>query len=289
MRAVGDAGTEVTTQQEDEGEPTRTMSRFRRWRAMEHVRALAGRIGVRVRATEGERRGARYIARRFRELGYEVATRRFSVDGARSRNVVAKWPGARRFGIVLGAHMDSVSGSPGANDNASGVAVLLEIARLARATEQMSYLKLVAFGAEEYGEDGRHHVGSQVFVDRISSIGRRRLGGMVSVDMIADGRPLIIGTSGIGPDVLARILYRRLSRAGFNVKYRTMCDCSDNGPFERAGIPAAFMWSGYEPNYHDPSDTVPNMSPEDLERTGKAVRRFVKGVDQDLLERLRRY
>ncbi|MGH2757375.1 MAG: M28 family peptidase [Actinomycetota bacterium] len=269
---------------------TASIGPFGRRRAMDHVRALAGRIGVRVRATEGERRGARYIKRRFEDLGYEVFVQRFSVDGGTSRNVVASWPGARRYPIVLGGHMDSVPTSPGANDNASGVAVLLEIARLVRDTDEAGFLRFIAFGSEEYGSNGSHHVGSQVFVNRLTPQGRRKMGGMISVDMIADGRPLIVGSAGIGPDVLARILYRKLNRAGFAVEYRTTCDCSDNGPFERAGIPGSFMWSGPESNYHDSSDTVANMSPADLERTGKALRLFiVRTVDQALLDRLRRY
>ncbi len=256
---------------------------------MDHVRKLAGDIGVRVRATEGERLGARYIKKEFERLGYNVHVQKFSVDGGTSRNVVAWWPDARRYPIVVGGHMDSVPTSPGANDNASGVAVVLEIARLARGTRQAGFLRFVAFGAEEYGSDGRHHVGSEIFVDRLGPKGRRKLGGMVSVDMVADGRPLIIGNSGISEDVLARYLYRRVDKANVAVEYRTLCDCSDNGPFEQAGIPASFMWSGDEPNYHDDSDTVANMSPRDLERTGKAVRAFVKSLDQALLDRLRRY
>lgn len=267
----------------------RELSEFKRRRAMDHVRALAADIGVRVRATEGERRGATYIKRELEALGYEVFVQKFSVDGRRSRNVVAKWPGARRYPIVIGAHMDSVPTSPGANDNASGVAVMLEIARIARDTRHAQFLKFIAFGAEEYGTDGTHHVGSQVYVNRLGDKGRRRLGGMVSVDMVADGRPLLIGTSGIGPEVLARHVYKRADRANIRVRYITTCDCSDNGPFERAGIPASFMWSGPESNYHDDSDTAPNMVPRDLERTGKAVRAFVRSVRQELLERLRRY
>ena len=256
---------------------------------MSHVRHLAGEIGVRVRATRGERRGAAYIARTFRDLGYRVHVQTFDVDGGTSRNVVAWWPGARRYPIVLGAHMDSVAGSPGANDNASGVAVLLEIARLTRRTAYAGFLRFVAFGSEEYGADGRHHVGSQVFVERLGPKGRRKLAGMVSVDMVADGRPLLVGSSGIGPRVMGRTLYRRLARTPISVEYLTLCDCSDHGPFEHAGIPASFMYSGKESNYHDPSDTVANMVPRDLERTGKAVRRFVLTIDQALIDRLRRY
>ena len=99
-------------------------------RAMRHVRRLAGRIGVRLRATRGERRGASYVAKKLRAYGYRVRVPTFSVDGRTSRNVVARWPGSRRRAIVIGAHIDSVRGSPGANDNASGVAVMLELARV---------------------------------------------------------------------------------------------------------------------------------------------------------------
>lgn len=110
---------------------------------------------------------------------------------------------------------------------------------------------------------------------------------MVSVDMIADGRPLITGTAGIGSPALARLLHRMFRRAGIATRYRTTCDCSDNGPFERTGIPAAFLWSGDEPNYHDSSDRVRNLRPRDLARTGRAVRIFVGRVDGPMLDRLR--
>lgn len=292
MVAQGPAGLQTLTPSptDSPSEPEfRVLGEFKRPRAMEHVRALAADIGIRVRATRGDTRGAVYVKREFESLGYDVFVQKFSVDGRTSRNVVAKWPGARRYPIVIGAHIDTVPGSPGANDNASGTAVMLEIARIARDTRHAPFLKFVGFGAEEFGPDGTHHVGSQVFVDRLGEKGWRRLGGMISVDMIADGRPLLVGTSGIGPEVLARHVYRRADRANIGVRYITTCDCSDNGPFERAGIPATFMWSGDEPNYHDDSDTVVNMVPSDLERTGKAVRAFVRSVGQDLLDRLRRY
>jgi Zn-dependent M28 family amino/carboxypeptidase len=110
---------------------------------------------------------------------------------------------------------------------------------------------------------------------------------MISVDMIADGRPLIDGTAGIGPEIVARTLLRKIRAAGIGVVYRTTCDCSDNGPFERAGIPAAFLWSGDEPDYHSPSDTVANLSPPDVARTGRALRAFVKSLDRTVVRRFR--
>ena len=253
-----------------------------------HVRRLSRGVGVRVRATRGERRGIRYVANELRAQGYRVRVRGFSVDGRRSHNLTAVWPSAVKHPFVVGAHIDTVAGSPGANDNASGVAVVLELARLSAGTRRARYAKFVVFGAEEYGTDGRHHVGSAVFVKRIGRRGRARLPGMVSVDMIADGRPLIVGTAGIGPGIVARALYRRVRGAGIEVVRRTTCDCSDNGPFERAGIPAAFAWSGPEADYHSPSDTARNLSRRDLRRSGRALRVFVRSLRPETLRRFRK-
>jgi Iap family predicted aminopeptidase len=267
--------------------PTRSIRPFSTYYAMRHVRRLAGKIGPRVRATRAEKRAARYFRHELQDKGFVTNVQHFKVDGGRSRNVVAWWPGARRYPVVIGAHIDTVPGAPGANDNASGVAILIEIARALRGRKHVRNVRLVAFGSEEYGSNGTHHVGSHVFVKRLGRKGRRKLAGMVSVDMVADGRPLIIGTAGIGPSVVARTLYRRLKRKNVSVAYRTTCDCSDNGPFELAGIPAAFMWSGDEPNYHDPSDTVSNMSKRDFRRSGRAVRRFIKSLDRRTLRHFR--
>lgn len=265
------------------------LPRFSRYRAMKVVRKLAGDIGVRVRATSSERKGARYIARRFRRFGYDVKIRRFKVDGGTSRNVIATRPDAIRFPFIMGGHMDTVPGAPGANDNASGVAVVLEMARLVKDDPRGRFLRFVAFGSEEYGKDGRHHVGSQVMVDRMSRRARRRTPGMLSIDMIADGRPLIAGYSGFASGVVARDVHRKLERAGIGMTFRVLCDCSDHGPFERAGIPAGFLWSGDEPNYHDPSDTVTNMSRKDLARTGRGVRAYIRTFSRALIDRYRRH
>lgn len=261
---------------------------FSKPRAMAHIRKLARDIGIRERATPNERAGARYVARKFRSFGYDVKIQRFSVDGGTSRNVVASWPHSRRYGLVVGGHMDSVPGAPGANDNASGTAVVLELARDYAGTSQALFVKFVGFGSEEYGDDGRHHVGSQVYVKRLGSEGRNRLAGAISVDMIADGRPLLVGNSDIADDVVARTLYRKIKSFGTSVRYEVLCDCSDHGPFEHAGIPGAFAYSGPESNYHSPSDTVVNLKPDDVLRTGRAMRAFLKDLDLGMLRKFRR-
>jgi hypothetical protein len=256
-------------------------------RALRHVRILARRIGVRVRSKPGERAASKYVRKKFEEFGYGTRVQTFAVDGGTSRNVAAWWPGSGRYGLVVGAHMDTVPRSPGANDNASGVAVMLEMARIAAGRNPVRFVRFVAFGSEEFGTNGKHHVGSRVYVKRLRKEGRRRLGGMISIDMIADGRPLITGTGGIGPEIVARTVFNRLSKK-VRMSYQTLCDCSDNGPFERAGIPAAFLYSGNEPNYHDPSDTPKNLRKRDLRRTGLGVRFFFENIDGNMIRRFRR-
>jgi hypothetical protein len=265
------------------GQGAKPMGRYMNKRAMRHVRRLAGRIGPRVRATHAEKRGAKYIANKLEQYGYQTWMQEFSADSGRSRNVIARWRDSVRYGIVFGAHMDTVRRSPGANDNASGVAVMLEMARLMAGTRQAHWVRFVAFGSEEYGSNGVHHVGSHVYVKRLGRHGRNRQAGMISIDMIADGRPLIVGTAGIGPGRVARTAYRKMNAADIGVRFRKTCDCSDNGPFERAGVPAAFLWSGLEPNYHDASDTVRHLKPRDMRRTGRAVRVFAKDIDRGML------
>jgi aminopeptidase YwaD len=255
---------------------------------MSHVRKLAGDIGIRERATGGERRASRYIAAQFKRLGYGVRIQKFSVSTGTSRNVIATWPGAARYPFIVGGHMDSVPASPGANDNASGVAVILESARIFAGTRHARWIQFVAFGSEEFGEDGEHHVGSQVMVERLGSKGRNRLAGMTSVDMVGDGSPLYIGHFGISEPSVARSLYRHVLRTGVTTTWRVMCDCSDNGPFEHAGIPASYMWSGDEPEKHTPSDTIANMDPNDLVRTGRALRAFLRALDRRMITDFRR-
>lgn len=266
--------------------------KFRLWAAMKTVRQLAGGqgIGIRERATDNERRAARLIARKFTKLGYNVRIQKYSVDGGRSRNVIARWPGEIGHPLVIGGHMDTAAGSPGANDNASGVATIIEAARLVAGTERAKYIRWVAFGSEEKGDDQRNHVGSEVYVRRMGREGRQRAPGMISVDMIADGKPLLTGSFGIGPKVLGRMVYRRITRnSEISMDYHQLCDCTDNGPFEHAGIPGAYMYSGREPDYHSPTDKPPNLVPEHLKRTGKALMVFVRKLDRTTLRYLRRY
>ena len=131
-------------------------------RLRRHVRTLAAEIGERhVWRPQALHAAADYIRGELAALGYPVAPQAYEVHGVRCENLEVTIPGgARASEIVLaGAHYDTVEGSPGADDNASGVAGLIEIARLLRGARPQRTLKLVAFVNEEapffyFGEMG---------------------------------------------------------------------------------------------------------------------------------------
>jgi hypothetical protein len=117
-----------------------------------HVRTLAGSIGERnLWHYEALGAAADYIERTFTELGYRPEDEPFESRGQEVRNIVAERRGAisPKEIILVGAHYDSVLGSPGANDNGSGVAALLELARLLRGRELPRTVRFVAFVNEE--------------------------------------------------------------------------------------------------------------------------------------------
>lgn len=113
---------------------------------------LAGTIGERnTERYDRLQRAAAFIADRFRQEGFRVKEEPYVVDGREVANVVAELPGTGKGDeiVLVGAHYDSSPGSPGANDNASGVAALLELARRFRGITPARTLRLVAFVNEE--------------------------------------------------------------------------------------------------------------------------------------------
>jgi aminopeptidase YwaD len=243
------------------------------------VRRLAGRIGPRPAGGTAYRRAVRYVDGELTGLGYDTRLQRFPLpQGGRSWNVIATSPTSTTARLLIGGHLDTVAGSPGGNDNASGVAVLLEIARALAGSTSTDGLALVAFGAEELQPRGGHHIGSDAYVDRMTAADRTELEVMVSVDMIGKVRPLVAGRlRGTSPEA-ARELARAARASGTRASVRTLGDISDHGPFALAGMPAAFLWTGFEPNHHQPTDVVRNVAPRSLRRSGEALLELVDRV-----------
>ena len=118
-----------------------------------HVERLAGEIGERnVWRYAALTEAALYLEGVLGETGFPVTRQNFEVEGRRVSNLEVEKPGASHPGekiVVVGGHYDSVLGCPGANDNGTGVAAVLEIARLLAATELDRTVRFVAFVNEE--------------------------------------------------------------------------------------------------------------------------------------------
>jgi Zn-dependent M28 family amino/carboxypeptidase len=145
-------------------------------RLVRHVAVLAGEIGERnLWRHEALEASAGYIEQAFRAAGYEVASQHYVVHGKAVRNLEAVLPGASHAAeiVVIGAHYDSVADSPGANDNASGVAALLEIARLLARQQPARSVRFVAFVNEEPPFFYTEGMGSRVYAHRARERGEK--------------------------------------------------------------------------------------------------------------------
>src|SRR5882672_8709042 len=118
-----------------------------------HVRALAHDIGERSDQTYSNvLRASAYIERRLQDLGYTVESQEFAADNRSYRNIEATLPGVPRHAhevVILGAHYDSAEDAPGADDNASGVAGVLELARVFAQERQARTVRFTFFPNEE--------------------------------------------------------------------------------------------------------------------------------------------
>jgi len=121
-------------------------------RLMQHVRTLGGTIGERnLDRPVALRAAADYIRQEWRKQGFEVTEERFEILGQPCANLVVEHTGSTqpRAILLVGAHYDSVIGSPGANDNATGVAILLEMSRALRQENLARTVRFAAFVNEE--------------------------------------------------------------------------------------------------------------------------------------------
>lgn len=117
-----------------------------------HVYHLADEIGERnIRYPNALLAAQDYVTLNWREQGYSVEEQAYLEQGVACANLEVTQQGTSRAEqiILIGAHYDSVFGSPGANDNASGVAVLLELSRLFRTFLPAMSIRFVAFTNEE--------------------------------------------------------------------------------------------------------------------------------------------
>ena len=121
-------------------------------RLSRHVSRLAGEIGERnVFHPQALQAAEDYIRQRWQQQGYAVTPQDYVAMGVRSANLEITRRGSRHPEEIIlpGAHYDSVRGSPGANDNGSGVTALLELSRLFNTIDTACSVRFVAFTNEE--------------------------------------------------------------------------------------------------------------------------------------------
>lgn len=259
---------------------------------MADVRLLAGRIGPRLATGPAYRRAGRVVEQRLTALGYDVRREDFPVpagdswgvpvEAGRSFNVVAEPPDfePQEPHVVLGAHLDTVAVAPGAEDNASGVAVLLELARVFSYSDGAPPrlpVVLIAFGAEEPRGPGDdlHHFGSQHHVRQLPRARRKAVTAMVSLDRVGVGRSVPVCTGPLSP---ARVQRALLETAGRVVVPAHACDstASDHWSFEKAGVTVARLGSTSYAAYHSPQDLPSVVNRRQLGRTGHVVQEWLR-------------
>lgn len=250
---------------------------------MQDVRTLAGQIGPRLATAPAYREAARLVERRFRRHGYDVRRQAFPVpagdswgvpvEAGRSFNVIATPPGFDRAQphLIVGAHLDTVAVAPGAEDNASGIAVLLELARLASAGRTRLPTVLIAFGAEEPRgpADDQHHFGSQHYVREMPPAQRDALRAMVAIDRVGVGSHVPVCTGPLSPH---RVRDQVLAVARRQQIPAQPCELttSDHWSFEKAGFTVGRLGGAIDyPAYHSERDLPRVVSRQQLGRTGR--------------------
>ncbi|GEL16738.1 M28 family peptidase [Pseudonocardia asaccharolytica] len=275
--------------------------------AVAHAQALQ-RIadengGTRVSPGPGYDASVDYVAGVLRDAGFAVSTPTFRMwqhDGgaATVRNVIAQTrTGNPEHLVMVGAHLDSVRDGPGINDNASGVASLLEIAvRLGGSPPVADAIRFGFWGGEEedlYGSTG--------YVEGLADAERSAIALYVNVDMVAspnggyfvqgsaDGRTSRSGPPGSAD--IGRVLADQLASTGVTAELTRFDESSDYEPFVEAGIPTggvlagdadtktgeqARAWGGragevFDPCYHSACDRLDNLNRTALDRFSDAI------------------
>ncbi len=287
--------------------------RYLSGRLQRHVDMLAVTIGERnVWKYDNLLRAADYIEGEFLAAGLEVRSIKYEASGKRVRNIEAEITGTGTVQeiIVLGAHYDSLVGTVGANDNASGVAVLLELARLCSGLSYNKTIRFVAFVNEEPPYFKSPSMGSRVYAEQAKRRGER-IRGMISLETIGyfTDEPLTQSF----PLPLLRYFYPKegnfLAFVG-NIEYRNLLkrslaafrkhaeipsegviapgwlvgvDWSDHWSFWTSGYPALMVTDTAlfrYPHYHMTNDTPEKLNYTAMTRVASGLQEVVKVLGQ---------
>ena len=243
-------------------------------------------LGFRPTGSEAGWATGDYIIAQLEEQGWAVETEEFAYRETPVRNIVGRSPTTSDQGvgdepvIVLGAHYDTRRSADeedpsvpvmGANDGASGVAVLLELARTLDRDKLQNEVWLAFFDAEDNGRlDGWEWcVGSSYMATNLEVLPEA----VVVVDMIGDADQQLFLERNSDPSLQTQ-LWEIAATLGYTdtfiSEYRwAMYD--DHVPFAQRGIPAVDIIDFDYPYWHTTQDTPDKVSAESLERVGRVV------------------
>ena len=259
------------------------VTRFNGERAYQDVLAQVN-FGPRIPGSDAHAQTIAYIQRELENAGWQVNLQDTNWQGFSIQNIVAFRPGTTAP-IILGAHYDSRlradqdQGSgrnnpvPGADDGASGVAVLLELARTLPIGDVP--VQLVFFDAEDNGGlDGRQWImGSRAFVADLLEKPRAA----IIVDMVGDSDLNIYFERNSNVN-LSSSIWAQASALGYGKYFIAqpkydMID--DHTPFLEAGIPAVDIIDFDYPYWHTAADTVDKVSATSLQVVGTTLRVWI--------------
>ena len=252
--------------------------------ARAHVNRLAGSIGARPVGTDANRRAREYLVEQLRFYGFSVRVQ--DADAARPeygltarvQNIIAILPGSVPDAMAVVAHYDSVPIAPGAGDDASAVAVALEVGRLlaARTAPRHSVMVLLT-DAEENGLMGAAALVTDPEV-------KARLRVYVNVDSVGAAPPVMLFQTGPGNAWLVRAFAAaapapRGSSLAYEV-YSRLPNDTDFTVLQRLGVPGLnFGAIGDSYAYHTPRDAADRLDDEVLEDAGGNVLATMLALD----------
>jgi Zn-dependent M28 family amino/carboxypeptidase len=272
-----------------------------------HVEYLSVKIGDRHLWKEHSlSKTADYIESAFQVSGYTVQRQAYSCYGKSVSNLIAEKTGTEDEVVVIGAHYDTVPGTPGADDNASAVAGMLELARLQKGSSNKKNLIFVAFVNEEPPCFGSYNMGSMVYAKHLKNR-KVPVDVMISLEMIGYFRkepiqkyPLpgmgffyprtadFIGVAGnFRSSKYVSFLKKGIKKhSAIDVRSLTApqyfggISLSDNSSFWHHGYRAVMVTDTSffrNQNYHQETDTIDTLNFE-------AMAEVVKGLHYTLLE-----